>query len=131
MIPSLSDIEKGVRANFILNPKGNKYLEADEKVERDMKSAARIVFIAIAANAGHRAAEICDYVDMTLLEFNHKLAKFRVYYREGQEKTQQLSSYHQLDSFDPHLRIYRKYNLVKNYLNNLSNRRLFLLSQLK
>jgi len=131
MKPSLADIEKGIRANFILNPNGNKYLEADEKAERDMKSAARIVFIAVAANAGHKAADICDYVDMTLLEFNHKLSKFRSYYREGKTKTNSLTCYHQMDSFDPDLRIYRKYNLVTNYLNNLSSRRLFLLSQLK
>jgi len=123
---SLGNIEKAIRANFILNPDGHKFLEADIKYEKDMASAARIVFVGIAVSAGHKRRDICEYIDMTPYEFNSKQAKFKQHYADGAEKMKAGGVKAYDDALDPDLRIYRKANLIKNYLNNLSRQGIYL-----
>lgn len=125
---SLIDIEKAIRANFVLNPDGKMYLEADPVVERDFKAAARIVFVGTAIAHGYKAAEICEHINMTLFDFNSKALRFRQHYRSGEEKARSKphNQYQQKDAFDGDLRIYRKYNLVRNYLNNLARQAIYL-----
>jgi hypothetical protein len=120
---SLTEIERAVRANFVINHDGE-FLEADDKVERDMKFAARMVFIGVSMTSGHSITDILAHSGIGLAEFNKLLRIFHSHLREGNVKAEERHKEHkvqyaQTEAFDPHLRIYRKTLLVNNYLNNL------------
>ncbi len=123
---SLLDIERAIRANFILSKDGKKYLETDWYHEYHSSGAARMVFVGVALGFGFRMEEICDHLEMTLTEFNGKQRKFRELYDAGNSKTALLKkqdkntgSYEQETAFSLELRIYRKTILVRNYLASL------------
>jgi len=119
MRPTLNDIERAIRANFIINPEGGKFLEADIVYERDMKGAARIVFVGVAAGLQFRNQEICTYIDMSPFEFTSKLKQFKELYERGESMMRKEGMKCYDDAVDKNIRIYRKTNLVRNYLNSL------------
>jgi|HubBroStandDraft_2_1064218.scaffolds.fasta_scaffold00002_13 hypothetical protein len=125
---SLNDIEKAIRANFILSKEGNRLLEADYYYEWHALGAARIVFVGAAIAAGYGQQDICLYIDMSLSEYNGKLRKFREHYKRGSSKAAEIKAARrqiaELDAKDIDLRIYRKYVLVNNYLQHLQRKRL-------
>lgn len=116
---TLVNIERAIRANFILAKDGNKFLETDWYHEWHSKSAARTVYIGVALLHGHKQEHICEHIDMTVHEYNARLAEFRERYSKGQRKEKERNKeekYGQDDALDLDLRIYRKYKLVTNYL---------------
>lgn len=124
MIPNLSHIERGIRANFVLSKNPKKLLETDWEKERHTLTAARMVFLGMALSHGYKQPEICDYLGMTIHEYNGKLQEFRTHLKEGERKYLEKvalhrTKYEQLESFDLDLRIYRKYQLISNYINTL------------
>jgi hypothetical protein len=127
MRPTLNDIEKAVRSNFVMNPDSSKFLETDDRIERDNKSAARIVFVGVACEYGLRYKEVCAHSDMTITEYNALLRRFRIHLAQGREKDihrDKEKHYNQAESIDSDLRIYRKYILVRNCIEILKRKRL-------
>jgi hypothetical protein len=124
MIPTLSHIERAIRANFILSKHPTRMLETDPEKERDTRTAARMVFVGAALANGWRQQEICDYLGMTIHEYNGKLKEFREHLKEGERKYLEKvackrTKYEQEESFDLDLRIYRKWQLINNYINSI------------
>ena len=124
MLIPLKDIEQGIRRNFILSKEGRKKLDADYETEGHFVGAARMVFVGVSVQCGHRMAEICDYLVMSTYEFNGKLKKFKDYFRLGEQKSKVIKTesnneeveYSKETASDFSLRIYRKAVLVNNYL---------------
>lgn len=118
---TLHDIEKAIRANFILRKGSHKMLETDREKERNSYGAGRIVFVGIALKLGYKQPEICAYLDMTLTEYNGKAKNYRLLYEAGRAKTLEKPKYRyeQGEFNEQDLRIYRKTLLVTNYLKTL------------
>lgn len=124
MIPTLSHIEKAIRANFILSKTPVRFLETDPEKERDTRTAARMIFVGVALSHGWRQQDICKHLDMTVHEYNGKLREFREHLQEGERKYLEKvackrTKYEQLEAFDLDLRIYRKYQLINNHINTI------------
>lgn len=128
MKASLQDIERAVRANFVIVP-GGKFLETGrDRLDLRLKSGARMVFIGIAMNSGHRIEDILAYVKMDLREFNNLFSKYHAYNDSGKKKYLNRTlagkkAYDQAAALDVDLRIYRKTILINNYILNLKRQR--------
>lgn len=117
----LIDIEKAIRANFVLRKESRKILETDREKEKNSYGAGRMVFVGIALQFGYKQPEICAHLKMTVTEYNGKAKNYRLLYEAGKTKTQEkpIKRYENGESIDLDLRIYRKTVLVKNYLTSL------------
>lgn len=117
----LTDIEKAIRANFVLRKDSTKILETDREKEKNSYGAGRMVFVGIALRLGYKRPEICEHLKMTITEYNGKAKSYRQLYEAGLKKTQEKPKkrYEQGEFVDLDLRIYRKTVLVKNYLTSL------------
>jgi len=121
MKASLPDIEKAIRANFVINPDG-KFLETGgDRIDLRLKSGARMVFIGLAMAYGHRVEDILQYVTMDLREFNSLFAKYHDLNESGRakyehRKLQGKKTYTEAEAYDLDLRTYRKTILVNNHI---------------
>jgi hypothetical protein len=126
---TLADIDKAVRANFIIDPHGSKYLDADRKKEWHFSGAARVVFVGIALENQFRQEAICDHLDITITEFNGKARQFREHWEMGKVKNlerKRANRYDKEEALDQDLRVYRKSVLVRNCVEMLKKKRLIL-----
>lgn len=128
---TLSDIEKAVRANFLLKKDGKKLLEVEDNRKRCL-GAARIVFVGVALANTHRQEEICEYLDMTVTDFNSKVKRFRKLFEGGVKKIStrtntKARTYDENWNLEIDIYIYRKTVLVKNYLASLQREALVFL----
>lgn len=124
---TLTDIDRAVRANFMLSATASKYLEADDTKEYHFKTAARIVFVGVAVENGFKYDRICDHLSMTVTEFNAFQRQFKEHLQEGRIKNgrrKKDNRYDQGEALDFDLRIYRKYVLVRNCIEYLKRKRL-------
>lgn len=120
---TLFDIEKAIRANFILAKDGKCLLEVED-IRKRCPAAARIVFVGVALDHEHKTQEICDYLDLTLTDFNSKIKRFRKSIETGAAKMNKKRETGNLvydDNFnlEVDMYIYRKTVLVRNYLISL------------
>jgi hypothetical protein len=110
----LSDIEKAIRANFIIVPDAKKFLEVAMGTHRHQGNAGRMLFVGLAYGQ-HPYDDIIRYSKMSLYDCSTLARNFNQYYARGKTKSENKSA----PFDDPDIRIYRKTLLVRNYLNNL------------
>lgn len=131
MIITLSDIEKAVRANFLIrkdeqNTGHYKQLVVEDSRKRCL-GIARIIYTGMAVGYGHRQEEICRHIEISIEEFNKNTRRFRELYTAGEIKsgTEKKRIYKRDANWNIELDLYlyRKTVLVKNYLASLQLQR--------
>jgi len=129
---TLADIEKAIRANFIIrkdeqNTGHYKQLVVEDSRKRCL-GIARIIYAGMAVGYGHRHEEVCRHIEMSIEEFNKNTRRFRELYTDGELKAggEHKKRIYKRDAnwnIELDLYLYRKTLLVKNYLASLQLQR--------
>jgi hypothetical protein len=117
---TLADIERAIRANFVLAKDGRKILETEYEWESNSLYTARLVFVGIACQLNFPMEQICHHLDMPYKEYVGKVSRYKEHMITGKEKYARILSKELMydkevkDMID--LRVYRKTILINNYL---------------
>lgn len=123
MSPTLHDIDRTIRSNFVLRKLPTKPLETDKEWESRSPNTARLVFVGVAAQYGFTMADICAHLQMTSTAYLGMLTRFKELMITGKHKyelivTRELQYEKEIVEIID-LRVYRKVVLIKNHLTNI------------
>ena len=113
----LREIERAITINAAIDQKASKALTFPKWQTGINQGIGRCIFIYIAHKSGYIPDEICDYLTITLAEYDHKFAVLDDLCSKGKELFNCIgnnSSYS--DTYNTHLVFYRKLLLAQNYL---------------
>ena len=118
---SLHQIERSVRANFVIDHHSNKLLKTNRDTTHGNGSIARIVFIGVAVEHGYTKDDICAFIGMTNDEYCRKLRMYEQFIDSGRNKFYQMrakdmAARKRRAADDIDFRVYMKKGLVENYI---------------
>lgn len=123
MTPTLHDIDKTIRSNFVLRKLPSKPLETEKEWESRSPNTARLVFVGIAEQYGFSMNDICDHLRMTNKDYLGLLSRFKELMITGKHKYELVTTgelRYEKDIVEiMDLRVYRKVVLIKNHLTNI------------
>jgi hypothetical protein len=114
---SLREIERSISVNCAIDRKAFKALTLTRWHTGVNQGIARCIFIYIGLKCGYSSEEICDYLAITGVEYQHKADVLDTMYAGGKELFNTIGatpSYHEMNN--TYLVFFRKLLLAQNYL---------------